>query len=119
MSLTIRMKRALAAFRADPTEAVVISGNRAIPRLAVIGVPSNTAKVDAHLKSVARDMVGEQSATWQVHSDYHRSRIIMGHRLDWYTTKTGKRESAQYKDRMYYNADVRTLFRGLGLKDRQ
>lgn len=60
----------------------------------------------------------KESMEWKVHSEYHRSRIVMGHRLDWYTTKTGKRESAGYNGKMYYGEAVRALFRSLGIKDR-
>jgi len=104
MSLTIRMKRALAAFRApiDPT------GKAHNAFSEVVSFPP----ID---KDVAEVM---ESSSWKVHSDYHRSRIVMGHRLDWYTTKTGRRESAGYNGKMYYGEAVRALFRSLGIKDR-
>lgn len=124
MSLTIRMRRALAAFRADPTESIVIAGNKAIPRFAVVSVPSNAQQLKPYLDSVARDvaeaavheLAKNDSTDWKIHSDYHRSRVIHGNRLNWHINGKGK-QSAQYGTTMYYGSNVRQLFRGLGLKD--
>jgi hypothetical protein len=116
MSLTIRMRRALAAFRADPAESIVIAGNKAIPRFAVVSVPSNTAQVSRHLETVGHEMTQQDSPDWKIHSAYHRSRVIHGKRLNWHINGKGK-QSAQYGTTMYYGSNVRQLFRGLGLKD--
>lgn len=128
MSLTIRMRRALAAFRADPNKPMVSvtvphggtvrtisygaggGGGTALHGQSVVAYGSNGRP------SMAVDVVVEDSTDWKIHSDYHRSRVIHGKRLNWHINGKGK-QSAQYGTTMYYGSNVRQLFRGLGLKD--
>lgn len=125
MSLTIRMRRALAAFRADPNKMMVSitvpqgaslrtisyggGGGGGGPLPAVIHGTNGRPSMDI-------DVMVEDSTDWKIHSDYHRSRIINGKRLNWHINGKGK-QSAQYGNTMYYGNNVRQLFRGLGLKD--
>lgn len=128
MSLTIRMRRALAAFRADPNKPMVSvtvphggtvrtisygaggGGGTALHGQSVVAYGSNGRP------SMAVDVVVEDSPDWKIHSAYHRSRVIHGKRLNWHTNGKGN-QSAQYGTTMYYGSNVRHLFRALGLKD--
>lgn len=111
MSLTIRMRRALAAFRSNPDEFFQHPGRGQ----RIVTIPLSIAKQgsDAVVDHLAEH---EDSPDWKIHSDYHRSRVIHGKRLNWHINGKGK-QSAQYGTTMYYGSNVRQLFRGLGLKD--
>lgn len=124
MSLTIRMLRALAAFRTDPNKPMV---SVTVPRGGSVhttsiggggGGLSQTNTVGLVTNGIGGAMIVDvlDSQGWKVHSDYHRSRVIHGKRLNWHINGKGK-QSAQYGTTMYYGSNVRQLFRGLGLKD--
>lgn len=115
MSLTIRMRRALAAFRSNPDESFLHPGRGQY----VVTIPRSVAKEgeEAIVKHLTErmDELREDSPDWIVITAWHKYRIIGGKRLDFFVNGKGI-QKIQYEGRMYYGVDCRRLLAKLGLK---
>lgn len=63
---------------------------------------------------VAPEVAPLEDTDWKRHSEFHRSRIVMGKRLNVWTDAKGTM-SAQYNDKMHYGAEVLSLVKSLAV----
>lgn len=120
MSLTIRFRRAFAAFRADPVNPYMTSpmylpsgdGQRHITAIGGGGSAGGTITVKGGFG------VGGSDPGWTVHTPYHRSCLINGRRLHWYRNARGQECAQDSNGAIYRGAKLRKLFDSLGIEGR-
>lgn len=106
MSLTLRMRRALAAFRANPKQVFVSVGSE---NAAVVvssrgsggsggGPTGRGEKIHLRVEEPKPD-----STSWHKHTDFHWSRVFEGKRLNYFVNSRGK-VSVQFGEIMFYEA---------------
>ncbi len=126
MSLTIRMRRALAAFRADPYKplvSVTVPQGGSVRTVSYggggVGVGSTNHGFVSYVTNgrpqMEVDVTVEDSPDWVIVTAWHKYRIIDGKRLDFFVNGKGI-QKIQYDGRMYYGVDCKRLLSKLGLK---